>query len=63
VDPAEICGRDLDDVRPGGLGVHLIRAMMSTADYSRAPGGGMLLVMRKYKSHTACGEKAPGQKS
>ncbi|MFH1748092.1 MAG: ATP-binding protein [Planctomycetota bacterium] len=52
VDPANIKGRALDDVRPGGLGVHIIRAMMNSAEYSRASGGGMLLVMRKYKNHT-----------
>lgn len=53
VDLSKICGRDLDDVKPGGLGVHLIRAMMESAEYSHAPGGGMRLVMRKRKSHTA----------
>jgi anti-sigma regulatory factor (Ser/Thr protein kinase) len=51
VDPVQICGRDLADVRPGGLGVHIIRAMMSSVEYSRAQGGGMLLVMRKFKLH------------
>ncbi len=61
VDPAEICGRDLDDVRPGGLGVHLIRAMMSSAEYSKAEGGGMLLVMRKYRPHTTRRQPPSGQ--
>ena len=28
VDPAKIKGRDLDDVRPGGLGVHIIKETM-----------------------------------
>lgn len=46
-----IRSRDLDDVRPGGLGVHLIRCMMSSAEYTHAEGGGMRLVMRKYKTH------------
>lgn len=45
-----ICGRDLDDVRPGGLGVHIIRSIMASAEYSHAPGGGMQLVMRKFQS-------------
>jgi anti-sigma regulatory factor (Ser/Thr protein kinase) len=59
VDPKRICGRDLDDVRPGGLGVHIIRAMNSHVEYQCAEGGGMLLIMRKYKSHTAdCGPTA-----
>jgi serine/threonine-protein kinase RsbW len=49
VDPQRICGRNLDDLRPGGLGVHIIRAMMDTVEYKQAEGGGMLLVMRKFK--------------
>ena len=44
-----ICGRDLDDIRPGGLGVHIIKSIMSSSVYSHAEGGGMLLVMRKRK--------------
>lgn len=50
--PEHICGRSLDTPRPGGLGVHLIRASMSDVSYSRADGGGMRLVMRKYRTHT-----------
>jgi len=46
----QIRGRDLDQPRPGGLGVHLIKSLMDEAVYSHADGGGMLLVMRKYKS-------------
>lgn len=53
IDPQKICGRDLDDVRPGGLGVHIIRTVMDEAEYSRARGGGMQLVMRKYRVGTA----------
>ena len=36
-------GRPLDDVRPGGLGMHLIRSVMDTVAYSPAEGGGMQL--------------------
>lgn len=35
VDPAKLCGRDLDDIRPGGLGLHFIRQSVDTAEYSR----------------------------
>ena len=45
-----IRGRDLDDIRPGGLGVHIIRSLMCFVEYSHADGGGMKLVMRKYRS-------------
>ncbi len=48
VDPATIQGRDLDDVRAGGLGVHIIRTVMDEYDYSCPPAGGMLLRMVKY---------------
>lgn len=53
VELTKICGRDLNDIRPGGLGVHLIHAMMSSAKYEHAAGGGMRLTMRKYLTHTA----------
>lgn len=47
VDPATIRARDLDDVRPGGLGVHIIGECMDTAVYAPAEGGGTVLTLRK----------------
>ena len=47
VDPETICGRDLTDVRPGGLGVHIIRSVMDRVVYTPAEGGGMRLRMIK----------------
>jgi len=47
VDPDTICGRDLKDVRPGGLGVHIIRSVMDRVVYAPAEGGGMRLSMIK----------------
>jgi len=47
VDPAEIRGRDLEEVRPGGLGVHIIREVMDEVGYARREGGGMRLTMAK----------------
>jgi len=41
-----ISPRPLDDVRPGGLGVHLIRQVMDEATWSHRPAGGTLLTMR-----------------
>lgn len=35
VDPAKLYGRELDDVRPGGLGLHFIRQSMDTTNYAR----------------------------
>ncbi len=61
VDPATICGRDLEDIRPGGLGVHIIKAMNNTVEYQRAEGGGMLLIMRKFRSHVAEANSGKGR--
>lgn len=47
VDPESIRGRELADVRPGGLGVYCIRQIMDEVSYARRPGGGMRLVMTK----------------
>lgn len=47
VDLCTIKSRDLEEVRPGGLGVHLIREIMDTVKYSHRPEGGMRLVMTK----------------
>ncbi len=48
VDPAEICSRPLDEVRPGGLGVHIIKEVMDEVSYEKREGGvGMRLTMVK----------------
>jgi len=43
----QIRSRDLDDVRPGGLGVHIIAECMDCVDYAPAEGGGTLLTLIK----------------
>jgi anti-sigma regulatory factor (Ser/Thr protein kinase) len=48
VDPECIRSRNLDDVRPGGLGVHLIRSVMDEVGYRQHDEGGMELTMIKY---------------
>lgn len=47
VDPRKIRGRDLRDVKPGGLGVHLMRKVMDRLEYLRNAHGGTSLVMAK----------------
>jgi sigma-B regulation protein RsbU (phosphoserine phosphatase) len=48
VDPRQIRPRHLDDLRPGGLGTHLIRSAMDETVLTRAPSGhGNLLKMVK----------------
>lgn len=48
IDPGQIRGRDLEDVRPGGLGVHIIQTVMDDVEYRRLDDGGMQLQMVKY---------------
>jgi sigma-B regulation protein RsbU (phosphoserine phosphatase) len=40
VDASAIKPRDLDDVRPGGLGTHFIQSLMDETDFLPRPGGG-----------------------
>lgn len=47
VDCCEIKGRSLEDVRPGGLGVHIIREIMDEVRYEQREGGGMRLTLEK----------------
>lgn len=41
-------GRRLEDVRPGGLGEHMIRRCLDEIHCEPRPGGGTRLVLRKY---------------
>jgi len=36
VDPAKLRGRRLDEIKPGGLGLHFIRQSMDVVEYRRA---------------------------
>lgn len=36
VDPAKLRGRRLDEIKPGGLGLHFIRQSMDIVEYQRA---------------------------
>ena len=47
VDPANIKSRDLADIRPGGLGVHIITNCMDKVEYLPAEGGGTVLTLIK----------------
>ena len=53
VDVLQIKSRNLDEVRPGGLGVHLIQTVMDEAIWTKRDAGGMCLSMSKTsKSNT-----------
>ncbi len=61
VDPSTLKGRALDDIRPGGLGVHIIREVMDEVTFAKRNGKGMRLTMVKHAPHTACTRKKPAQ--
>lgn len=47
VDTSQIVSRDLDDIRPGGLGVHIMRSVMDEVSFRRRGLTGMELEMIK----------------
>jgi len=47
-DPSTFQGRDLKQIRPGGLGIHFIKSAVDKIEYDTPPGGGMLLKMTKF---------------
>ena len=47
VDPAKLRGRRLDEIKPGGLGLHFIRQSMEVVEFKRARGKNQLR-LRKY---------------
>jgi len=48
VDPQDIQPRDLDNLRPGGLGVFIIREVMDEVTYEKRDGRGMRITMTKH---------------
>ena len=48
VEISKIKGRELTDIRPGGLGVHIMRKVMDEVVFECPPSGGTLLQMVKY---------------
>jgi phosphoserine phosphatase RsbU/P len=60
VDPTTVKPRDLDDVRPGGLGTHIIREIMDEAEFLAPPkDGGNLLRMVKELQRSGPGTPTP----
>ena len=43
----KLCGRPLDLVRPGGLGIHLIKRAFTEVDYRHLPTGTELVMTRR----------------
>ena len=46
VDRAKLCGRALEDVRPGGLGLHFIRETMDEVEFGQINGRNQLRLVK-----------------
>jgi len=46
INQAKLCGRSLEDVRPGGLGLHFINECMDTVEFRRRIGKNQLRLMK-----------------
>ena len=60
IDPKHIESRPLDEVRPGGIGVHLIKSTMDSVEYRKNAHGGTTLSMMK---HASASSAAPEKES
>ncbi len=53
VDASKIKSRDLEDIKPGGLGVHMIHEVMDDCHFLKCPEGvGNIFQMRKRKTRS-----------
>jgi serine/threonine-protein kinase RsbW len=46
VDSDKFCGRELHDVKPGGLGLHFIRESMDVVEFKRTDGANSLRLVK-----------------
>ena len=59
-DPQKLRGRPLEEIRPGGLGIHFMKQSMDIVEFSRVDGKN-LLRMVKYLAHSKPEEKLEGE--
>lgn len=52
-DPAQLQGRPIDLVQPGGLGIHLIKRAFDQVDYNLKRQGTELVLVKKFANHSA----------
>jgi serine/threonine-protein kinase RsbW len=50
VDPAKLQGRRLDEIKPGGLGLHFIRQSMDVVEFKRERGANLLRLIKYLQS-------------
>jgi len=46
VDPSKLRGRHLDEIKPGGLGLHFIRQSMDVVEFKRTGGANQLRLVK-----------------
>ena len=46
IDPAKLRGRKLDEIKPGGLGLHFIRQSMDIVEFRRSRGANVLRLVK-----------------
>ena len=46
IEREKLCGRALDDLKPGGLGLHFIQQSMDIVEYKRANGTNRLRLVK-----------------
>ena len=63
VDPESIVPRRLEDVRPGGLGVHIMREVTDTCDFEPRKPGGMRVILQKSPGEGRCDPKPESSRS
>lgn len=61
VNRKKLCGRALEDVKPGGLGLHFIRECMDGVEFSRRMGKNQLRLVKFL--HGESPKKAPEENS
>jgi anti-sigma regulatory factor (Ser/Thr protein kinase) len=52
-EPESLKGRALDDIRPGGLGMHLITNIMDSVEYEPLPGRNVLRLVKQLSCDAA----------
>jgi len=50
VDPSKLKGRRLDEIKPGGLGLHFIRQSMDVVEFKREQGANLLQLVKYLKA-------------
>jgi anti-sigma regulatory factor (Ser/Thr protein kinase) len=46
INPAKLQGRPLDEIRPGGLGLHFIRQSMDSVEFKRVNGANTIRMIK-----------------